>query len=113
MPWFAIIDKSTGRLQSIGTRVAPKLPTTLEVRALNGKPIEGEMWDEATREFILRPPKVIIDRVDDIMNDPSLPPLSTAQKTALRKVIGRIMGSARRRSIHEPPEWGTGRGWGL
>ena len=106
MNWFAVINKSTGRLMSTGTRVGKNLPATLEVRALSKKPSDDEMWDEGTRTFVARPAPTIIDRVDDIMNDPSLLPMSAAQIAAMRDVVGRVLGLARFRDQNEKVEFG-------
>jgi len=51
--WYAIIEKATGRLHSIGTVLADPMPKEYEVKEL-GESFnqEGLEWDPATRTFV-------------------------------------------------------------
>ena len=109
MPWFAVIVRATGEIRSICRKVTPNLPSSLEALQLARKPeTDKELWDKTARTFVPRPPKVIFDRVDDILNDPSLPPMSAAQRNALTTVMAKILGIARFRAETELPEFGKG-----
>ena len=66
MSWFAIYEIATGRLVSVATVVAQELRPGLAVRGLGvTRPPDDEMWDEATKRFVPRPVKVLVDRFDE------------------------------------------------
>lgn len=66
MSWFAIVEESTGRLISTGSVIAPVLPLGIIAIPISGPPDPDQMWNAQTQQFVARPPKVLIDRLDDI-----------------------------------------------
>ena len=66
MSWVAIVEESSGRLLSTGSVVAPILPIGVIAIPINGPPDSDQMWNEQTQQFVARPPKVFIDRLDDL-----------------------------------------------
>lgn len=99
MAWYAVYVASNGRLRSIGTIVASPLPPGLASVELAQRPTDAEEWDETTRTFIPSVPPVVIDRMDDLRDDPTLPAiwakLTAAERTTLRTVIIRLLGPRR------------------
>ena len=66
MPWFAIYEIATGRLESVGTVIADPLPLGRTKKNLGtNPPPDTEMWDEGTVSFISRPLKILVDRFDE------------------------------------------------
>jgi hypothetical protein len=72
--------------------------------------LSTSMWDEATRAFAARPPKVLIDRLQDLADDPALSAvwsrLTPTQRQTLRDRLVAFMGSARFRGDNEPVDLG-------
>ena len=117
MPWYALYDKLTGRLHSLGTILAEKIPDSLAVKELSGwgesdNQAEAEppgiMWDEVTRDFIARPPKVLIDRLEDIITNPDYAEfkevwdlLNATRKQKVKNALARLLGRARWRNVSE------------
>ena len=85
--WYAVYETATGRLASIGSVLANPLPTGMTALPLAAEPTSADMWDEATRTFIPRPPKVMRDLVDTILADPDLPALNPVNRDRLRNVL--------------------------
>lgn len=71
--------------------------------------IDIHMWDPPTRTVISRPPKVLIDRLADIINDPRFAAdflvvwnaLSATRKNQLRNGLIRLLGGQRYRNPGE------------
>jgi hypothetical protein len=114
LPWHAVIDDATGRLVSLGQVVADPLPAGLVAQDLPGRPADSQMWDEATRSFVPRPPKVLVDRIQDLADDPALVAvwtrLTAVQRTALRNRLVQLLGPHRFRSQSTPVDLGSERG---
>lgn len=80
----------------MGTVFVDPLPSGLDFLEMEEKPPDTDMWDEGTRSFIPRPPKVLVDRWDDLLNDPDFgpshanlpPPFRAAQERAVKKLLG-------------------------
>lgn len=54
--WFALYREDDGRLVSVGTVVAERLPDGVSVLEIKAQPDSLVMWDETTRALISRPP---------------------------------------------------------
>ena|SRR3990167_5317272 len=111
MTWFAVFETLTGRLHSIGEVLADPLPVDLSTLVLAGQPDASQMWDQDTRQFIARPPKVLVDRLQDILTNPNYSEfqtvwngLNTARKTQLRNAMILLLGPARFRNPTETVE---------
>lgn len=107
MTWFAIHD-ANGKLLSAGTVIAPNLPADWVVKEYPTKPPDTDMWDEASRNYIVRPPKVLIDRLQDILDHPAYADianfysnLNPANKTRFRNFLIKILGARRWRNQAE------------
>lgn len=99
MPWFLVYETATGRLVSQGTVLADPLPRGLTSVDVGTKPDDSLMWDASARVFVSRPAKILVDRVDDIVNDPTITPalgrLNAQQLQAVRDVLARVLGTRR------------------
>jgi hypothetical protein len=112
MTWYAIYQSSDGRLVSIGEAESQPVIAGMVALPLAGKPdLKPLMWDEATRAFVVRPAKVLVDRLDDIAGNPNYQDfldayqaLSAANRTKLRNAVIRLLGSKRFRAVQEGVE---------
>ena len=111
MPWTAIFDSATGRLLSVGD-ILGDIPAGAATLVLAGEPdLRTQVWDEASRSFISRPAKVLVDRIQELRDDPVLSAvwtrLTANQQTALRNRLVAFVGGMRFRSPSEPTNLGT------
>lgn len=102
MPWYAVYETTTGKLVSLGTVLAQTLPANLTAKDLGlNKPPDLQMWDEATRSFVPRPAKVLVDRVAGLIADPVLAStwarLTPSQRSILQTRLGEVLGTYRYR----------------
>lgn len=112
MTWYAIYNKSTGRLVSLGTVITDPLPAHLEAVTLADKPADSEMWDEATKAYVPRPAKVLMDRLQDLVTHGDYADdfkavwdtLSAGNKTKIRNGLIRLLGRHRFRNQSESIE---------
>jgi len=87
MTWFAIYDDATGRLESVGTVVAP--PGELAKRGLVSKALASDpqvgtkRWNEGTRDF------------DDVAPSPPEPSDGDEIKASLARIEAKLAGGAR------------------
>lgn len=102
--WFYLYETATGRLLS----EASESPTPGAGQAVVSRPDRADssvMWDAATASFVARPAKVLVDRVQDLADDPVLSAvwtrLTAAQRTALRNRLAALLGSQRMRGSGE------------
>ena len=114
MAWRCIFDSSTGRLRSVGTVwTEPPRPGT-DFRESVDRPDQGpNMWDEATRDWVPRPPKIRLDRMDDLEGHPTFlqfqevfDTLITQQKVKVRNAIRKMLGTEQFRKVNESLEIG-------
>jgi hypothetical protein len=109
MPWFAVYESTTGRLVSVGQQVADPLPAGLTAAQLGQRPADNQMWDTATRAFVARPAKVLVDRLlTDLLSNPAFSELQTAynslsaaNKTRIRNGLILFLGRLRWRAQGE------------
>lgn len=106
--WYAIYDTTSGFLYSVGTVITDPLPPGTAALELPGEPTPAVMWDEATRNFILRPPKILIDRLQDIIAHADYADfkavwdkLTPVQKEKVRNALIKLLGRARWRNVSE------------
>lgn len=114
--WYAVHDVTTGRLRSLGTVLPPQLPDGLAALPLGATApdLATTMWDDATRGFLPRPPKLPpVDRLDDVQDAAIFAELraaiagitNTTQRaalvSALRLCLGRLLGRYRYREADE------------
>jgi len=69
------------------------------------------MWDAATRSYIARPAKVLVDRLQDLLSDPDYSDwqtvynaLNATRKAQVQAALIRLLGRARYRNPGEPVE---------
>jgi len=107
--WYAVVEKSTGRAISFGTKIASILPAEWEAIPISNQPGSEQVWDEATRSLIPRPPKVLIDRVDDVLAKPTVQTfisgLNSGQRNLFRAILIELLGNRRFRSDDEASDW--------
>lgn len=53
--WYAVIEKDTKKLVSVGTVLGDPLPDHLEVIAIPERPTEPSFWNTETLSFELKP----------------------------------------------------------
>ena len=106
MTWHYLYDDTTGRLltESSVLIASPPGGTLVLSRLTRAEP--NEMWDETTRLFVPRPPKVLIDRLQDLLTDTQFvgfktvwESLTPARKTAIRDALIAWLGRARFRNV--------------
>lgn len=94
--WYAIVERATGRLLSVGTVLPPTpdspdpLPATVEARPIPAPPADNEMWDEAARTFVPRPPKP--SPKTQMTADPAFTALPAASRNVVRLLIDKYFG---------------------
>lgn len=99
---------ATGQLVSQGTDDVTPGPG-IGVVVVEDFNIDIHMWDAPTRTVVSRPPKVMFDRIADIIADSRFAAdflvvwnaLSTARKNQLRAALIRLLGSQRYRNQNE------------
>lgn len=108
MTWTALYQDATGRLLSVGTVVADQLPAGTVAVVLAEKPRRDQMWDSATRSFVPRPAKVLVDRLVDLRTRARYADfrdvyqrLSAADRTKVRDALALFLGRARYRNQAE------------
>ena len=105
MAWYYLYDAATGRLISECTE-EPGARAGVAVATRGSRCADGEMWDEATRSFVARPAKVLVDRIVDLENDPALSAvwsrLTVTQRQTLKTRLGRLLGRHRFRHPDAP-----------
>jgi len=107
--WRSIYKTANGRLVSVGSVWKDPLPPDEAFLELPDRPDQGaNMWDETTRDWVVRPPKVFADRLDDIKTHPRFDKfkqvwqgLAPAKKQLLADVIIVWLGKARWRNQSE------------
>ena len=111
MDWFAVAEEETGRLVSVATVVASPLPPGLIALPLPTRPPDDEMWDAGSQSFVPRPPKVLVDRLDDLKADPRfaamLNALNAADQAGVLGAIGELLGTERFRNEDESAKIGV------
>ena len=106
MSWFAVVERATGILVSVGTVLADPMPDHLEALPLGESKFDSltHRWDPATRTIVTKPaPLPDVDRVEEfIARVPVLASrLNAAQMTTFRTELGRLLGSARFRDPND------------
>lgn len=104
--WRVFYDDTTGRAVSMGSVWVDQLPPGIAFKEY-GAPadLSAQMWNEATRDFIARPPKVLVDRLQEILTNPAYPDFQTlwaalnaTRRQQLTNALARLLGKARYRS---------------
>ncbi len=87
--WHYLYDLATGRLltEDDGTTLPSPLPLGIGDYVLAERRTEAHRWDEATRTFVPLAPLPVFDKLDDLLDDTNLPPLTAAQRQKLRDVV--------------------------
>lgn len=107
--WRIFFDGNTGQLKSIAS-VWGDNPNNWDFIELEQEPdLSTLMWEETTRQFIVRPPKVFRDRLQDLMDDPRFEifrtqvwqQLDANGQNVLRQAIIILLGKARWRNQTE------------
>lgn len=110
--WYAHYDTTTGELLSVGTVVPDPLPGGTDVVVLSDPPSSLVIWDTTLRNFVLRDPPLLVDRVLDLVGDASLAgvwaALDTTQQDALKSRIGQLLGPYRMRFDFQPVDLEAG-----
>ena len=107
MAYWAVYETATGRLVSQGTRLADPLPAGLTAVDLGTRPADSLMWDSAQRIMVARPAKVLVDRLQDLLDFyPDFAAvwnsLSAARKTQIRTALIAFLGRQRYRNQSAP-----------
>ena len=105
MPYFAVFETATGRLVSLGSVLANPLDASLSAVDLGSKPADSLMWSDASRTFVARPAKVLVDRLQDLLDYyPDFltvwNSLTTQRKNLIRTALIQFLGSKRFRNAN-------------
>ena len=97
--WYALCESATGRLESVGTVVADDSLLAskglVKISLGTSPPPDTKMWDQATRTFVDRPPKVIRDLFMEMLAETELRNLSQAVKDRIVTAANRHFGQFR------------------
>jgi hypothetical protein len=107
MSWYYIYSVSDGRLISETDTLPTGLVASLSFITLANRADKNVMWDESTRAFIARPAKVLMDRLQDLLDDAGFADaynsLSVARRNAIRNRAITILGTRRFRTSNDTP----------
>ena len=107
--WYAVYEAATGRLVSEGTVVANPLPPGLVLKIVP-KPDDSAMWNQSSLDFVPRPAIVMVDRVVDFSEDPTIKSiflkLPLEDRQALRSALAVLLGRRRFRFADQAKELG-------
>jgi len=108
MAYYMLYVTNTGKPVSLSSVEANPVPAGHTSVDIVNKPDKTVMWDEVTKAFIPRPPKVLKDRLQDLIAKPAFKTfwqsLDATQKDQLRNGLIWLLGKARYRNEQEPPE---------
>ena len=108
MAYYMTYETATGRPLSLSSVAPNPVKPGHSVVDIGTKPDKTVMWDEATKAFIPRPPKVLKDRLQDLIDRPKVKTfwqsLNAQQKTTLRDGVIWLLGGKRFRQENETPE---------
>lgn len=105
MAWYVLYETERGRAVSETSEHPEVMPPGLSLRRFEERPDgQRQMWDETARNFTARPPKVLIDRLQDIQQMTAFKNLPPAARTPLFDFLGTFLGSRRYRTSHESAE---------
>lgn len=110
MAWYVIYDDTTGRLQTHAYQDVspPSVSPPLTYQELAGPVVGAEMWDEVTKTYVVRPPKIFEDRVEDFLVKPNMQiivgSLNASRLQTLRDSLAELLGRERFRGQDEPPD---------
>ncbi|HAM40493.1 MAG TPA: hypothetical protein DCP69_03950 [Candidatus Omnitrophica bacterium] len=96
--WYAIYEIDSGRLRSWGSVIADDSILSaagLAKLLIPGPPPDDQMWDEATRTFVPRPPRIVRDLVEEFVNDTEFPNVNAAAKDKVRQIARRVFADFR------------------
>lgn len=106
MAYFMLYETATGRPISLSSVEADPIRAGRTSVDIGSAPSPDTMWDNATRAFIPRPPKVFVDRIEDLKNLPGMNSLwnklKPADKTTLQNALITLLGSERFRGGDNP-----------
>jgi hypothetical protein len=118
--WFTLYDTATGALRAHTSEAglpSPALPGVTVVPHGPARQDQGNRWDAALRQWVVVPPEVLIDRLQDLANHPYASDiwsrLTAAQRLKLRKLLVFILAGRRYRqqledvAIEAPNGWPT------
>ena|SRR3990167_4686828 len=91
--WYAICDRITGKLKSVGTVITSPLKPENEAIEL-GEDFDqrGKTWDEKLKIFVDRPDPILESIVQNNLSTlPELSKLTLAEKTSLFKKLALLM----------------------
>jgi len=87
--WFAVFDGDTGRLHSVSSTDPTPVPPPFQVQERPGKPnLRKEQWSSAGRNWVSKPARIWVDRIDDVSNDVRIADLMS--DTMLVGVTGKL-----------------------
>ena len=103
--WHYLYDSVTGRLLTEASEPISSPPSGTAILSRPTRADTPDMWDVSSRAFIPRPPKVLVDRLQDLPTHAQFAGFKTvwesltpAQKAALRDALIAWLGRARFRN---------------
>jgi hypothetical protein len=113
MAWYAVHHILTGQLMSVGQVIADPMPTDRIALLLADRPADSQVWDATLRQFVARPFKVLVDRLQDLITNPNYSEFQTAynalsapNRQRLANALARLLSRERFRAVGEPVELG-------
>jgi hypothetical protein len=105
----AFYESATGRLLAIGSD-DPPLRIGISMVDIGDYNVDSQMWDAGTRQMTARPPKILVDRLQDMITDSAYSAdlialwnaLNATNRTRLRNGLIRLLGGARWRGPAQP-----------
>lgn len=98
MSRWAIYETATGRLVTDTTVEPTGLRAGLASRSVPDSD-EGLMWDTATRNYVARPPKVLVNTPRDLIwvvqQDPRFLALNSQQQSRVLALVTDVFGNVR------------------
>lgn len=111
MPWYAYIRNTDGALLSLAQAASDPPPDVTRTLLAVDPTDPAWMYDPATRAFVARPAKVLIDRLQDMLDNPAYADfvtvwqgLNATRKNQLRTMLIRLLGRQRYRAQSEEVE---------
>ena len=93
MPWYAVYESATGRLESIGEIIADPLRPDLQAKLIDAPPDWDLVeWDATLLDFVPRPPKPVKNLIEIVLSHAKIAPLPERTKATIRDVLSDIFG---------------------
>ena len=101
MTFYMFYEEGTGRPISSSLVIPPRVTSGVGIKEFANPPLDSEMWDEETLEFVPRPAKLQVDRIDEFMSYFSPESFSQVQREKIVGLLVEMLGDRRFRNYLE------------